>query len=244
MMRLCAVAVGMLGMMIPLLGEGPAEQLAEATSTQQLSFAPGGTIRLNNSYGDLYIEGWDRPQVEITIIKSTSYYEPELKSQAARKLETVNVAAERKSDTELAISTTLPKRAHWAPPLHGATGNGVKLEYRLYVPRNSRLVIDHHAGQVLAGNMTGDIEAANHDGDIMLLLPEEGKYSIEARSKMGHIASDFAGRTVSRYLVGERFTGAETPASRRIHLRVGFGGITILALPPEGEALASGGGGQ
>src|ERR1035438_2214503 len=112
MMRLCAVAVGMLGMMIPLLGEGPAEQLAEATSTQQLSFAPGGTIRLNNSYGDLYIEGWDRPQVEITIIKSTSYYEPELKSQAARKLETVNVAAERKSDTELAISTTLPKRAH------------------------------------------------------------------------------------------------------------------------------------
>jgi hypothetical protein len=73
----------------------------------------------------------------------------------------------------------------------------------------------------------------------MLLLPEKGSYAIDARSKMGHIASDFDGKTLSRYLVGQRFVGTGPASARRIHLRTGFGGVTILALPPEGEALSS-----
>src|SRR5579862_6350363 len=115
--RAWAVAVGILGMAITL-PEGPAEQRAEATNTQQFSFAPGGTIRLNKSYGDVFIEGWDQPQVEVTVVKSTSYFEPRMKEKTTRRLATVNVATERKSDTEVVITTTLPRRARWVPPGH------------------------------------------------------------------------------------------------------------------------------
>jgi hypothetical protein len=242
MIRISAVFPAMIAITFPLLAEGPAEQLAQATTTQRVNFAPGGTIHWNNSYGDLYIEGWDQAQVEITVTKSSHYFKAAGKEKAATKLDTVRVAVERRSDTELQILTTLPPRTHLAPPLPGTKGNGVTIEYRVHVPRDSRLVIDHHGGSVLVGNVAGDIEAANRHGDIMLMLPEKGSYSIDARSKMGHIASDFEGSTLSRYVVGQRFIGAASSPSRRIHLRTGFGGITILAIPPEAEALYTSGG--
>ena len=64
------------------LRRGP-EQSFEVTSTERVNFLPGGTIRLNNSYGYLTVEGWDEPEVEITVTKSTDrFYEPEQKEKA------------------------------------------------------------------------------------------------------------------------------------------------------------------
>jgi hypothetical protein len=236
--RLSAAALA-LGMICPLLAEGPAERFAQTTSLQRIDFAAGGTVRWNSSYGDLYIEGWDQPSVEIAVIKSTNFYERSEVEKNSARLETIGVAVNRRSDTDLEISTTLPKRKHRVPPMSSQTKNKVTMEYRIRLPRNSRLMIDHRGGMVTAGNVMGDIDVANRDGDIMLLLPEKGSYAIDARSKMGHIASDFDGKTLSRYLVGQRFVGTGPASARRIHLRTGFGGITILALPPEGEALST-----
>jgi hypothetical protein len=232
MTRALAITVGVLGFGGFLFGEGPAEQLAQVINTQRIDFAPGGTIRLEKSWGDLYIEGWDQPQVEISVTKSTSYSDnaAALKEKVAPKLDTIKVAADRRSDSELAV------------PLSKTAKNGVHLEYSLHVPRNSRLIIDHRGGSVEVGNVTGDIEAANRHGDILLMLPGAGAYAIDARSRMGHIASDFEGKTLSRYLVGQRFIGANSSGAHRIYLRTGFGGITILAIPPEGESLSTAGG--
>jgi hypothetical protein len=237
------ILIAIVALAIPLSAEGPAEKLAQVTSTQHFDFAPGGTLRLNDSYGDLYIEGWDQSQVEVTVTKSTSYSDnpAELKDKLTPKLDTIKVAAERRSDTEVVVTTTWATRADWAPPLPKKKQNGVHLEYRIFVPRNTRLIVDHHGGSVEVGNLIGDIEAANRDGDILLMMPGSGTYSIEARSKMGHIASEFEGTTLSRYLVGQKFTSTRSGAGSRLHLRTGFGGITILALPPEGEALSKAG---
>jgi hypothetical protein len=202
---------------------------AEIDSTRKVSFAPGGTIRWKGSYGDLYIEAWDQPQVEITVMKSTNYYPPPVNPSKTSRLEEVKVVTATPSANELSITTSKHVKR-------------VALEYRIYVPRNSRLVVEHHGGGgVTIGNVKGDIEATNRDGDIMLMLPGQGVYAIEARSKMGHIASDFPGSTHVRYLVGESFTSPSASSARRIHLRVGFGGITILALPPEGQGLFTAG---
>jgi hypothetical protein len=61
------------------------------------------------------------------------------------------------------------------------------------------------------------------------MLPDPGPYSIDARSKMGTVISDFAGKAHVRHFIGERFAGAEANSPRKISLRVGFGGITIEA---------------
>ena len=216
------------------------QQVGQTSSTERLSFAPGGIIRFRNSFGDLYVEGWDRSEVEITYIKSVpkielgfikspedSYNPPE---SAASRLERVRVLAERSTPNELAIGTTGSSSNFFAHPLGGH--GPVTVRYELRVPRNTHLVIQHRGGNILVGNVTGGIDATNRNGDIVLMLPGPGPYAIDARSKMGTVSCDFAGKAHVRYLVGEKF--ASTADSRqRIHLRVGFGGITIKDVPSE-----------
>ncbi len=210
--------LSLLGMTLPL---SASEQRVESTKTERLSFAPGGSIRVNGSYGSLNIEGWDRPEVEIAVVKSTQkYYASKQREKAAASLERVRISAERRSDTELAISTTKVKE--------------VSVDYEIRVPRDSRIEIHHGTGQLIVANVTGDIEATGHRGDILLMLPDAGTYSIDAKTKLGVVTSDFAGALHRRrYLIGERF--ASPPASHRIYLRMGFGAITIKSVPQEAE---------
>src|SRR5271166_3946486 len=94
--------LGLVGITLPLFG---AEQRVEVTQTERISFAPGGIIRMNGSYGTLNVEGWDRPEVEISVAKSTlKYYESKHREKAAANLERVRVSTERRSTSELIIS--------------------------------------------------------------------------------------------------------------------------------------------
>jgi len=192
----------------------------QATSTERIEFAPGGVIRLDHSIGDLYIEGWDQPAVEITVVKSTPYnFEPKHPERAGQHLERIQVHTERRSNTELAITTMLPSHA------------GV--EYVIHVPRESRLEIKHRTGYVFVNDVRGDIQATGARGDILLMLPAAGAYSIDAQTKFGTISSDFEGPLqVARYRLGERYAMGNG-SNHHIRLRMGFGGITIKALQPE-----------
>lgn len=202
------------------------KQPVPVTTTDRVNFAPGGLIRLTTSSSNLFVDAWDRPEVEITTIKS---------SRHTRCLDDVRVVTERRSDTELAISTTAPSGNFFAR-LFGRTC-GAAVEQHVNAPRDSRLVIRHGAGYILVSRVTGDIEVTSRSSDIMLMLPDPGPYSIDAKSKFGSVSSDFAGTTHSTNLVGEQFAGANPPApSRRIYLRIGFGGITIKEVPSTPEA--------
>jgi hypothetical protein len=187
---------------------------AQVSHTETVDFAPGGTIRFNNSFGELYVEGWDRPQVEMTFIRSR-----------------VRITTEHPSANELAISTVIPSHSFLRHPFGGK--GDVTVRYELRVPRDSHLIIHHGGGNILVGNVTGSVEATNRNGDILLMLPGPGPYSIDAKSKMGTVTSDFAGKTHVRHFIGEGFASADVSAPRRIFLRVGFGGITIKEVPRE-----------
>jgi hypothetical protein len=201
----------------------------QVSSTERVSFAPGGTIRFNNSFGDLYVEGWDQPQVEMTLIKSFEDYQPP--KNGAEHLERMRFTTEHPSASELAIVTTIPSRSFFRHPFGGK--GDVTVRYELRVPSDSHLVIHHGGGNILVVNVTGGIEATNREGDIVLMLPTPGPYAIDARSKMGTVISDFAGKAHVRYFIGERFAGEDANSPRKIFLRVGFGGITIKEVPPE-----------
>ena len=103
--------------------ESGSRQSFQETSTEHLKFGPGGTIRVNDSYGHLTVEGWDEPEVWITLIKSTKgFYEPSRKREASQRFEMIQVSAESRSATELAIATTRASRhGTWAPPLPNTT---------------------------------------------------------------------------------------------------------------------------
>jgi hypothetical protein len=226
-----------LGTLLPLFASDAGKQPVQMTTSERVNFAPGGLIRFNDSYGDLYVEGWDRPEVEIKVTKSTvHYYSPKDREKAAQRLERIHIATQHIPDTELTISTThLFQGGLFSPPFPPKTRGGVTVEYQIHVPYDTRLVIHHGGGNILVSHVTGDIEATGSRGDIVLMLSDKGKYSIDAKSKIGTVSSDFAGDAhLRKYLLGERYANDDPAPARRIHLRMGFGGITIKAVPPVG----------
>lgn len=219
------IAITTLVFGLQLLAQDGIKQPVQATTTDRASFAPGGVIRLTAPSSNLFIEAWDRSEVEITTIKS---------SRRARCLDEVRVVTAHPSATELSISTSLPSRGFFAS-LFGL-GCAAAVEQHVNAPRDSRLVIHHGAGYLLVSRISGEIEAYSRSGDIVLMLPGPGPYSIDAKSKFGSVSSDFAGATGRKRLVGEQFASANPPPSHRIYLRVGLGGITIKEVPPAPEA--------
>ena len=207
--------------------KGP-RQSFEVTNTERVPFAPGGTIRLNNSYGYLTVEGWDAPAVEITVIKSTDrFYEPSQQQSAEQPFAQVRVVAERRSEKDLAISTILPARHRFLPK----APHGVTVECRIRVPRDSRLVVRHDNGYVWVSDVTGDLDVRSHTGDMIVMVPHTGSYSIDARTRMGSVSSDLTGKSLSRlsqFLVGSHFDYTSQTPKRHVCLRMGRGSVEIL----------------
>ncbi len=209
---------------IPLYGRhGEQVKQLQSTSSLTIQFAPGGLVRVDGSYGDLVVEGWDRPEVETSFTKLLSYGFKENKE----RLEKVRLETKRVSESELSIA---------------AKNGGVALEYTIRVPSRSRLEIHHGVGMVIVSGVTGDINATGHRGDVMIWLPDGGTYTIDARSKFGVIASDFAGSPkLAFYRLGEKFASGDAGPSRQwdahIRVRMGFGGVTIKRLPRESLAV-------
>jgi hypothetical protein len=230
--------LGALATAVPALGEELTKRPDQVTvtTTEHVNFAPGGSIRIEDSIGYVNVEGWDQPAVEITLTKSMPYdYKLKHPDEAKKNLDSVQIATEHKSATEMVISTSLPRRRGFFKLfLPRKTSADVRVEYEIHAPRDSKLMIHHGVGSVLVIDVAGNIEASASRGDIMLMLRDSGTYAIDAKSKLGTVISDFDGATKhNRSRLGESYTTASAPASQQIHLRMGFGGITINAVPPE-----------
>jgi hypothetical protein len=223
-----------LGISCLVLADDEPRQSVQVTNTQHMDLPLGGTVRLKNSTGELTIEGWDQPGVEITTVKSVKGESASSARQtASHELDRVQIAAARQGD-ELVVTTDFPRHRGFPPssPFGGATH--FDLEYHIRVPRDARLIVDHDVGNVYFDNVTGDIHATMLQGAMTLHLPEGGQYAIDAKSDLGDVISDFAGSGKRRrWLVGHQFI-QNSPAPHRLYLRDGFGDIIILKIrkPP------------
>jgi len=125
------------GFMTPPLFAQQVSTLIQESNTEHLTLTPGSVIRIDGSYGELNIEGWNKPEVEITITKTLPYgYD---KSKAAKDLKTVMIKTEKRSDKELDISTTIATHDSWFSSV-ARTKTDVMLEYQIHAPRDSKLI--------------------------------------------------------------------------------------------------------
>lgn len=204
-------------------------QKVQVRKTEHVDFPSGGTLRLKNSVGVLTVEAWDRSDVEITTIKSSKAdIDAGGREKATRKLNQVNVTAERHGN-ELVVTTNFPRhRPFWLPyPLSG--NKSFDLEYRIKVPASARIVADHSLGDVNIDSLFGDIQVTLAQGEILLHLPEEQKYSIHAKSSFGSVSSDFSEPEKRRvWLLGHQSVVENSAAPHKLNLKVGFGDIIIL----------------
>ena len=203
-----------------LQAEDSSPRKVQVTNTQKADLPAGGLLRLKHSRGEVNIEAWEQPGVEITTIKSTPTAIAEAGREKARKrLEQVTISVQREGD-ELVIGTDSPRR-------HGLPSD-VDLEYRIKAPKDTRLAVENGGGEVHIYNLTGDVQASVGSGTITLLLPAGEAYAIDARSTFGHVNSEFPGQEKRRkWLLGHSFLESSS-APHKLNLRVGYGDIIIL----------------
>ena len=85
-------------------------------------------------------------------------------------------------------------------------------------------------------DVSGGIEATASIGEIKLQLPDEHRYAVDARARIGDVSSEF-GSIVNRrgpLSIGATLVGEPNDPTRRVFLRVGIGEIEVTKLrPPE-----------
>lgn len=200
---------------------------ATLSSTQTLSFDPAGVIQLDQSYGDIEIQGWDRPEVEITTIRSAPASSQD--ADALDDLDTVAVTAIKQGEDHLKITAEGQSRRLSKLALRDKPD--ADLKYVIKAPAKAKLVVHHDIGEVKVVNFKSDIEVINRIGEIGLSLPDLDAYRVDAQVRIGDVSSD-VGCSEHRNLIGQQLRssghGARLAAAhRQLFLRVGVGDITI-----------------
>src|ERR1700677_4130371 len=215
-----------LALCLPLLPKTPVQPV-QVVTTDRVDFAAGGTTRFEGSVGELNIEGWDQPQVQVELTRF-DYAAAPGKDREKGKLERIAVKTEKRSGNELVITTTLPHRNYFVRKVRGATNSD--MNYRIMVPRDSHLIVHHGDGDVVVYDVGGDIEATARTGAIVVQLEDPAQYAIDARSKVGEVYSDYDGKYRTHLRVGEGFLAAAQPPAHRVFLRVRIGDIDIVKM--------------
>jgi hypothetical protein len=231
LMRMWKRSLTALVFLFPLLAEDAPSPLVSPTQTARFDVKEAGTVHVENSFGEVNIQGWDRPQVEVRITRSTEHaYSAHDRAAAQQRLDSVQVNT-KQDGNDLVITTVYPARSVFLHPL--SRRSDIEIHYEINAPRASKLIIDHNNGGINIAGMHGAVHATVINGQITLLLPP-GPYAIDAQSHIGNIYSDFAGSSHSHCLIGQTFTG-EAPASAiNLYLRARLGDIMLLK--PSGPA--------
>jgi hypothetical protein len=213
-----ATGSGILARHTPILMEP-----AEAIDMQQSLFASGGTLELKDSMGDVEIVGWDQPQVEVTVRKSTDRrYAPEDMEKALVQLERIVVRTDQVADDHLVIRTEFPSWNLFSRLL-GAKPN-VHLSYTIRVPKQTRLIIRHNVGEVRVHDVAANMDVTARVGDIDVNLPDGERYTIDAKARIGGVSSDWCSAAHRYSADGELLPEV---IAHRVTLRVGIGDITV-----------------
>jgi len=213
-------------MMLPLLADDRGKHLISAEQTARFSVATAGTIRLENSFGEVDVDGWDRPEVEVSVVRSSEhYYGDRDRTAAQQRLDQVHVTTKQEGN-DVVISTQYPPSNPFLHPL--SRRSDVEIHYRVHAPRASKLSIDHNNGGVNVSGVSGDIHAKVVNGQITVTLAPDAHDVIDARCAIGDVYSDFDGKDRSRYVFGAEFQRPSASPAANLYLRVRLGDIVIV----------------
>ncbi len=201
-------------------------QPVDVKTVQSADYTAGETVRITGTAGELNVETWDQPRVEVTLTRS-DYADAKDRDELKKKLERITVTVEKK-DGAIDIQLNVPKRRFWARWLYGKTD--ATLTCLVRAPRDAKLVVRHQNGSVLVYGSNADIDASAHFGDIVLQLADPGQYAIDAKVRTGSVYSDYPGNSHGRVTLGENYRSEAGEGAHKVRLRVAIGGISIVKM--------------
>lgn len=191
--------------------------------------AAKGIVTIDETWGDLDVVAWDKPEVAVDFHATTQKaYPADEAAQARARLERFGVTA-RATGADAVSVTGINPGASVGKPFGGKSG--VQVRYTVHVPRDSRLIVRHHVGNVRVKDVAGDVDAQGGTGELTLDLPMGVATAVEASTRIGDIEVPAElrdrGDLRRRALVGERFSYEPANPERRVIAKLSIGSIEI-----------------
>jgi len=190
-------------------------------SRQSVRLFSYGTLILDTRLGDVHIEGWDEPRVEIETEKVVR-----AKNDRGAKPLYDQVRVEiQGADHQVRIQTLYPSRRPWRP-FRGESK--LSVNFRIKMPYDANLKLHSVNGDVAVRGVLGNQELRVNYGDIEIDVPSTYRLrSLDARAWLGYVQSDLHGEDAAGF--GRQLSFWNPTGDQEIKVRVRLGGVYVYA---------------
>jgi len=171
--------------------------------------------------GDLQIEGWDEPRVEIEaekLVRAGS------ETKARRLYDQIRIELTG-GDKEARLRTLYPPRRPWRL-FRGATN--LSVNFRIRMPYDANLTLKCGDGDVRIRGIVGRQRVRVSRGDVEVNIPSlHHLRSLRARAWLGYVQSDLHGEDSAGF--GREITFWNPQGEQDIAVRVRLGGVYVYS---------------
>jgi len=211
-----AVLVGVLGTL--LLPPLQADEFSQ-TSHHSVRLFSSGTLVINTRMGDLHIEGWDDPHVEI---EAEKVVRAKSEKEAKPLYDLIEIRLEGQ-DKEVRLSTLYPARRLWRP-FRGESK--LSVNFRISMPFDANLILKCVDGDVRVFGVAGQEKLSVNYGDVEVNVPDVWRLrSFDAHTWLGYVESELHGLSQDGAGFKQRVSFWNAHGNQDIQIRVRMGGV-------------------
>lgn len=187
-------------------------------SARMFSF---GTLTIDTRMGNVQVEGWDEPRLEI---EAEKVVEAKDEKRAQPLYDQVQVVLAGQ-DKQVLLRTLYPARRLWRP-FRGESK--LSVNFRIHMPFDANLTMKCVDGDVRVSGLVGKQEISVNYGDVEINVPSIYRLrSLNARSVLGYVQSDLHGENSAGW--GRKIMFWNFHGDQDIKVRVRMGGVYVYS---------------
>jgi hypothetical protein len=201
-----------------LCGSARADEFSQVSrySVRMFSY---GLLTIETRTGDIHIEGWDEPRLEIEaekVVRTKS-------KEAAKPLYGELTVVLEGQDKRVLLRTLYPPRRLWRP-FRGESH--LSVNYRIRMPFDANLALKCVDGDVWIRGVEGKQQILVNYGDVEIDLPSiDHLRSLRAHTWLGYVQSDLQGEDKAGF--GPRISYWNPSGEQDIYVKVRMGGVFV-----------------
>jgi hypothetical protein len=241
-------------LLVMIAGLGGPSFAYDETFHRVYPLTAGGSFVLENVNGSVHVDGWDRDEVEVSAVKTSS--------SESRDVQQVKIEVDNSKPGQIAVHTLYPK----------GQGAEVAVEYHVHVPYrvllgsigtvngsvivrgvegggelrsvNGNVEVSNSSGRFSERTTNGDIRLELHElleggpmnletvnGSVLLGLPAGARADLKVLSMNGNVYSELPVPRISGALAPHAFKAKLGNGGGEISVRTVNGGIRLLQSP-------------
>ena len=178
-----------------------------------------GLLSIDSRTGDIHVEGWDNPRLEIEAEKVVRANSQEAAKPMYGELQVVL----KGQDKNVQLHTLYPPRKVWRP-FHGE--GRLSVNYRIKMPFDANLALKCVDGDVWIRGLAGKQQILVNYGDVEIDVPSLNRLRLlRAHAWLGYVQSDLHGEDKGGLGPGIYFWNPE--GEQDINVKVRMGGVFV-----------------